>query len=336
MQSARAKAYRMWDAFKRRAKRYLGIGDPILLPERRGSADTDAAVRYLLNEVSDLRILARELAARAATRTADVIHTQQSFSYQWEQIGAGQHLLGDPHFEREMPTLISRYAELPLGWFADKSVLDAGCGNGRWSLALARLGARVTAIDQSRSVIAELERRWSSLPNLIPRQADVLEPLPFKAEFDLVWCFGVAHHTGNTRLAVEHVAAAVRPGGRLFLMIYGEPRSEMEFNEINGYVQLRRATRFMNFEERHAYLETRFPKHLVHGYFDAVSPTINDLHRLDEVESWLREAGLHNVRTTLDSRNHLSQCRMRIRSMMAASARVVRISTACPGLRHDH
>ena len=67
-------------------------------------------------------------------------------------------------------------------------------------------------------------------------------------------------------------------------MIYGEPRSEIEFNEINGYVELRRATRFMTFKERQSYLEKRFPKELVHGYFDAISPRINDLHRLEEIE----------------------------------------------------
>jgi 2-polyprenyl-3-methyl-5-hydroxy-6-metoxy-1,4-benzoquinol methylase len=193
---------------------------------------------------------------------------------------------------------------MPREAFAGMTVLDAGCGNGRWSHAFARLGAKVTAIDQSASVVAELEERWRAEPNLVARKADLLEPLPFGAAFDLVWCYGVAHHTGDTRRAVENVAKAVKPGGRIFLMIYGEPRSESEFDEINRYVALRRATKFMNFAEKKAYLEARFPPELVHGYFDATSPTVNDLHRLDEIESWLRASGFQNVRTTIESRNH--------------------------------
>lgn len=292
----------MWHA----VKRLLGLADrpPAATKPVPSTLATDAAIRYLLDEVSDLRILVRDLAAKGATRAGDALYSHESFSYQWDRIGEGRHLLGDPGFEAEMSGMISRYTDMPLDWFAGKSVLDAGCGNGRWSIAFARLGAQVTAIDRNPNLIAELERRWRPSPNLKARQADLLEPLPFKSGFDIVWCYGAAHHTANTRLAVEHVAAAVGPGGRLFLMIYGEPRTEAEFNEINGYVELRRATRFMTFEERQRYIEQRFPKELVHGYFDAISPRINDLHRLEEIESWLREAGLANIRTTLESRNH--------------------------------
>jgi SAM-dependent methyltransferase len=298
----------MLDAFKRRLRNLIGIADRVDPPSDRNgplpTLATDATIRYLLDEVSDLRILVRDLTSRAATRHPDIAYSHESFSYQWDEIGEGRHLLGDPNFETEMSKLVSRYTDLPLEWFAGKSVLDAGCGNGRWSMAFARLGAQVTAIDQNQNIIAELNRRWNDLPNMSAHKADLLEPLPFESGFDIVWCFGAAHHTGNTRRAVEHVAAVVNPGGRLFLMIYGEPRSEIEFMEINGYVELRRATRFMTFKDRQSYLESKFPKDRVHGYFDAVSPRINDLHRLDEVESCLRDAGFINIRTTLDSRNH--------------------------------
>jgi SAM-dependent methyltransferase len=295
----------MLNALKRRLRHFLGVPDqPTELRAQAPILATDATIRYLLNEVSDLRVLVRDLVAQAETRDPDVAYSHESFSYQWDQIGKGRHLLGDLDFESEMSGMIARYTDRPLDWFAGKSVLDAGCGNGRWSFAFAQLGAQVTAVDRNPNIIAELQRRWRNLPNLEAHQADLLAPLPFKPEFDFVWCFGAAHHTGNTRLAVDNVAATVRPGGRLFLMIYGEPRSETEFNEINHYVELRRATRFMSFQERQSYLEERFPRDLVHGYFDAISPRINDLHRLEEVESWLRDAGFFNIRSMLDSRNH--------------------------------
>ena len=267
-------------------------------------ASNEAALRYLLDEVSELRMLVRALTAASPVRNADIAQTLQSFAFQWDEIGSGKHLLGDPDFDREMCALACRYADMPPEAFAGKTVLDAGCGNGRWSYTFSKLGAKVTAIDQSESAVAELNARWGEKLEFAARRADLLRPLPFDSKFDLVWCYGVAHHTGNTKLAVENVASAVKPGGRLFLMIYGEPRSESEFNEINGYVELRRATRNMSFEQKKSYLEARFPPDLVHGYFDATSPVINDLHRFDEIESWLCAAGFSHIRPTIESRNH--------------------------------
>ena len=267
-------------------------------------AATDAALQYLLDEVSDLRVVVRELAAQTGVTSAHIAQTRNSFSYQWAEITEGKHLLGDPSFEQQMLELIEKYSDLPSDWFVDKSVLDAGCGNGRWSYQFVRLGAKVRAVDQSADGIANLQRLLGDEYDFEARQGDLLQGLPFKAQFDLVWCYGVAHHTGNTRLAVNNVAAAVKPGGRIFLMIYGEPRNEMEFGEINNYVSLRRETQFMSFEEKRDFLEAKFPTDLVHGYFDAISPAINDLHRFDEIEGWLRTAGFHNIRKTLESRNH--------------------------------
>ena len=102
----------------------------------------------------------------------------------------------------------------------------------RWSSALCKLGAEVTAIDQSASGVEHVKHLLKDQLNFSAQQADILTPLPFgRAGFDLVWCYGVAHHTGNTKLAVTTVAGAVKPGGRLFLMIYGEPTKRREFSE---------------------------------------------------------------------------------------------------------
>lgn len=261
-------------------------------------------LRYLMNEVSDLRIIVRSLLAEVSVDKADRAQTRESFSYQWGELTEGKHLIGDPQFEREMFELATKYTDFPAEWFAGKTVLDAGCGNGRWSYVFAKLGAKVTAVDQSPTGVAAVQARLGDKYGFEVRQANLLESLSFKPEFDLVWCYGVAHHTGDTRFVVENVAARVKPGGRIFLMIYGEPSDGIEFNEINHYVELRRDTQFMDFEERRAYLEARFPKHLVHGYFDAISPKINDLHRFDEIEGWLRDLGFRNIRRTLLSRNH--------------------------------
>lgn len=264
---------------------------------------TEERLRYLLDEVSDLRIAIRELSAPKAGSHEVQAQTKESFSYQWAEIKEGAHLLGDAAFEATMLELISKYSDFPKTWFPGKRVLDAGCGMGRWSYAFVKLGAEVVAVDQSASGVGHLNKLLTNEPKFKAQQADLLNPLPFGREFDLAWCYGVTHHTGNTRLATENVAACVKPGGRIMLMIYGEPRKLHEFTEINTYVEHRRATEDMAFEDKVKYLEARYPKELVHGFFDAISPKINDLHRFDEIATWLHNLGFTNVRRTLDNRN---------------------------------
>ena len=41
----------------------------------------------------------------------------------------------------------------------------------------------------------------------------------------------------------------------------------------------------------------------MHGYFDAISPPINDLHTFEELEGWLLDSGFHNIKRTVDARN---------------------------------
>lgn len=270
-----------------------------------GTTDKHAApLRYLLDEVSDLRIAVRKLTAAHPQSQEMRGQTKDSFSYQWAEITEGTALLGDPNFEKQILDLTCKYSDFPCDWFPGKKVLDAGCGIGRWSHALCKLGADVTAIDQSAAGIEHVRHLLKTEPNFRTQQADILSPLPFNRDFDLVWCYGVAHHTGNTALAVKNVAAAVKPGGRLFLMIYGEPTNFDEFKEVNTYVQHRRATALMTFDEKQRYLAERYPLEQVHGYFDAISPSINDLHRFDEIEAWLTELGFTNIRTTFANRNH--------------------------------
>ncbi len=272
-----------------------------------GKAFTEERIQYLLDEVSDLRIICRKMSAQlseASESEDEQEQTKDSFSYQWENLKEGDFLLGDESFEVKIMDLAAEYSGLDGSWFSGKTVLDAGCGIGRWSYAFLKLGADVTAIDQSAQGIGHVKELLQSEGKFAAKQANILKPLPFKKKFDLVWSFGVTHHTGNTILAVENVAAAVKPGGRLFLMIYGEPQTAGEFGEVNLYVKHRRATQFMTFEEKIKYLEGFYPSNLVHGFFDAISPTINDLHRMDEIQAWLEDMGFVDFKSTFANRNH--------------------------------
>jgi 2-polyprenyl-3-methyl-5-hydroxy-6-metoxy-1,4-benzoquinol methylase len=175
-------------------------------------ATADARLVFALNKIIELRELTRRLSADSPACRARAAQTKASFDLQWDELPTGVQLLGSPKFEREAQALVELYTGLPATWFKDRSILDVGCGNGRWSYALSRLGARVTAIDASENGVANAQKHCGAFPGFSARGGDLLEPLGVDRQFDLVWSFGVAHHTGNTQLCVANFSEAVRPG----------------------------------------------------------------------------------------------------------------------------
>jgi len=104
-----------------------------------------------------------------------------------------------------------------------KSVLDAGCGTGIFSIIFARNGAgRVVGIDISPGSLETangLKERFN-LSNAEFRLQDMLR-LPFPdAAFDIVWAWGTVHHTTDPFRAVSELIRVLRPGGSLFLAVY--------------------------------------------------------------------------------------------------------------------
>jgi 2-polyprenyl-6-hydroxyphenyl methylase/3-demethylubiquinone-9 3-methyltransferase len=107
-------------------------------------------------------------------------------------------------------------------------LLDIGCGSGLSSLAARRLGAQLVSFDydpQSVDCTAELKRRhcpadaaWriergSALDAAYLRQL---------SRFDIVYSWGVLHHTGDVWQALALAAGCVAPGGLLFVALYND------------------------------------------------------------------------------------------------------------------
>lgn len=110
-----------------------------------------------------------------------------------------------------------------------KSFLDIGCGSGLFSLAAMRLdAARVHSFDYDPySVACAQELRQRFFPNSnywTAERGSVLdqEYLASLGQFDVVYSWGVLHHTGNMWQALENVIANVKPGGRLFVALYND------------------------------------------------------------------------------------------------------------------
>ena len=111
---------------------------------------------------------------------------------------------------------------------AGLTFLDAGSGSGLSSLAARRMGARVTSFDFDPASVAatsELKRRFlPDDPMWTVRSGSVLDRafLDTLGQFDVVYSWGVLHHTGAMYEAMDNVSRLVAPSGRLFISIYND------------------------------------------------------------------------------------------------------------------
>jgi len=175
------------------------------------------------------------------TSSADSIHAPDSSTVREtaeqhaSEVEAGQRF----EFGRNWRGFIERvdethiaYAKLALqellqvNDLSGVSFLDVGSGSGLSSLAACRLGARVTSFDYDPESVAaseELKRRfhdgaqpWSiGIGSVLDN--DFVRSL---GTFDIVYSWGVLHHTGQMYRAIENVLLCVRPGGVVAIAIY--------------------------------------------------------------------------------------------------------------------
>ena len=102
-----------------------------------------------------------------------------------------------------------------------KLVLEIGCGSGAHTAQLARAGAETTAVDLTSNAVQLTSRRLEVFAlSATVLQADA-ERLPFDSNsFDLVWSWGVIHHTPRTESAITEIHRVLKPGGEARLMVY--------------------------------------------------------------------------------------------------------------------
>ncbi|HYW52274.1 MAG TPA: class I SAM-dependent methyltransferase [Gemmatimonadaceae bacterium] len=118
-------------------------------------------------------------------------------------------------------------------WLGQKSlsdcrVLDIGSGSGIHSCCMHQMGAKeLVSFDYDANSVAatrELHARSGAPSSWQVTQGSVLDPsfLESLGTFDLVYSWGVLHHTGQMWQAIANAATRVKPGGRFFISIYAK------------------------------------------------------------------------------------------------------------------
>lgn len=121
-----------------------------------------------------------------------------------------------------------------LGDLRDKTFFDAGSGSGIFSLAAVQLGAIVRSIDYDPSSVEctrMLKERFSPQSDWVIEQGSVLDGtfLEHLGRFDVIYCWGVLHHSGDMWAALDNVARSVTSGGQLWISIYNNQGVKSRF-----------------------------------------------------------------------------------------------------------
>lgn len=147
----------------------------------------------------------------------------------WEQASCGEALyLDDRDADAYSRQASARYELEPfIRGFAgfesakNKDVLEIGVGLGADHECFARSGARLRGIDLTDRAIWHTSRRLGFAGLESELSVADAENLPFEdSSFDLVYSWGVLHHSPDTEKAVSEVLRVLRPGGLGKVMIY--------------------------------------------------------------------------------------------------------------------
>lgn len=174
----------------------------------------------------------------------------------------------------------SRYVDFRS--LAGKDVLEVGCGSGIAVQLFAEAGANVTAVDLTPWAVETTEARLRAfgLPGEV-LEADA-ERLPFENEsFDLVFSWGVIHHTTDMERALGELVRVCRLGGTIVLMLYHR-RSPffLAYRVLARFLPLARRLGFHFEGARTGEREGLIARHFARG----------------EVETMLRARGLEQIR----------------------------------------
>ena len=197
------------------------------------------------------------------------------------------------------------------GELAGKVVLDAGCGNGRYTKAARDFGGEVIGVDLSDAVDVAY-RNLKDDDKVYIVQGDLFK-LPFKKKaFDFIFSNGVLMHTGDARRAFLSLVSHLKDDGSITVHLYHRGNPVYEFNDwwLRAITTRLPISTMYKASNALVWFATHVPKKFVdyglnaflrverhpHYVFDWYTAPIATHHTYAEVYGWLKESGLFLVK----------------------------------------
>lgn len=188
------------------------------------------------------------MADAATAKTVEHALQLQQVRDFWNTEACGTHFVGRSADDRDF---FSRYRQFryrtewhipAFASFADargQRVLEIGCGNGADARMFAAGGAEYTGIDLTPEAVEATRRHFAAEGLCGQFRVESCEQLNFADDsFDIVYAFGVLHHTPDPERAVREVHRVLRPGGVARIMLYHR-HSFNYYVRILGYMRAR-------------------------------------------------------------------------------------------------
>ena len=231
-------------------------------------------------------------------------NTQKTFAKQWETYKDGYYLLSDPWFKSNLTRILCEEEILiKPDWFKGKEILDAGCGNGRWTYGFCNLQAKVTSVDINIEAIKEAKRETSKLnnkPHFINSSLENINENVNKS-FDLVFSWGVLHHCKSFTQSLKNLASLVKEGGIIYLYLYGRERNSIE-QDLELFKKRLHYNLVLDEKEQHRFLfeEANGDLTRIHNLHDNYAPLINRRHEFQDIKERLEKLGFNSIERTID------------------------------------
>jgi len=179
--------------------------------------------------------------------------------------------------------------------FENKLALDDGCGGGRYTLALNKMGFKeVYGLDWSETNIktANYRKELKNIQNVQYVQGDVLN-LPFDDEkFDFVFSNGVLHHTVSIENGLREIFRVMKKGAQGFLYLIEKPGG-VHWDTVE---LLRLIMKPVNHEyARDTFKILGVPNNRIFYILDHIMVPINTRSTSNELEKLLEDIGFKNI-----------------------------------------
>jgi 2-polyprenyl-3-methyl-5-hydroxy-6-metoxy-1,4-benzoquinol methylase len=181
------------------------------------------------NPVEQRFITLDEFKSHLSNMTDDGIHirTDGEFSFGFNWYDYVKNRMDENIIAMHMNNLRDLYSQLDIN-LTDKSIFDIGCGSGLSSLSFARLGCtKISSLDIDEFSIKATQFtkdnfwkgnniEWNIYRESILRE----DPIVPNESYDIVYSWGVLHHTGDMWNAIRNSVRAVKPGGIFHVALY--------------------------------------------------------------------------------------------------------------------